>query len=80
MKSWALPSIWDARKLAIRYGLNNETDFLVREGFITIFPSIPDDPPIFEPPDPPGPTEKELLEQRLTKIETDIIDLKASPI
>ena len=80
MTEYTLPPIWDALKFAHRYGLDfgpAGKDFYVGgNGKLVVFPTLPDDPPIFELPDPPGPTEKELLEQRLTKIEADIVDLR----
>ena len=67
-------------KFAQRYGLDAARgDFFISNGDLFLqdyVPDLPDDPPILEPPDPPGPTEKELLEQRLTKIEADIVDLR----
>ena len=74
MKIYTLPLSWDARKFAIRYNLNRDQDFYVDgEGKLVVFPVLPDDPPIFELPDPPGPTEKELLDQRLTAIESRLV-------
>ena|SRR3990167_5114975 len=50
---YTLPPIWDAKKFATRYGLDSEKDFYVNgEGDLVVFPALPDDPPIFEPPDP----------------------------
>src|SRR3990167_1996272 len=50
---YTLPSIWDAKKFATRYGLDSEKDFYVNgEGDLVVCPALPDDPPIFEPPDP----------------------------
>ena len=83
MKSWIVIGDFDGEKFAARYGLDAVNgDFSMNGNVLTVIPDhlVTDDPPIFEPPDPPGPTEKELLEQRLTKIEADIVDLKASPI
>jgi len=78
MTLYDLPDVWSPVKFAVRYGLDSELDFYVdAKRKLVVFSVLPDDPPIFEPPDPPEPTEKEWLEQRLTKIEADIIDLKA---
>jgi len=54
MRTYVLPSVWDAKKFASRYRLNSQTDFYVGgDGKLVVFPVIPDDPPIFELPDPP---------------------------
>jgi len=80
IKQYPKPSEFDGHKFAVRYGLDGLYDFwadqttlYLRDGLI-----LPDDPPIFEPPDPPTPTEKELLELRLVKIEADIVSLQVS--
>lgn len=47
------PPIWDAKKFAARYGLDFNKDFYVdADGQLVVFPTLPDDPPIFEAPDP----------------------------
>ena len=59
---------FSGRKFAARYGLDPlHPDFWADEQFLYLRDGLilPDDPPIFEPPDPPGPT----LEQRLASIE-----------
>lgn len=62
MKTWPLPPIWDAKKLATRYALNASIDFYVTaNNELAIIPDIPDDPPIFEAPDPPLPTITSLI-------------------
>jgi hypothetical protein len=63
-RTYTLPSIWDARKFALRYGLNSlGNDFYVNsEGKLVVFPTLPDDPPVFEPPDPLGPGLKDKLD------------------
>ena len=47
---------FDGAKFKARYNLVTE-DFMAREGFIHLRAGLvlPDDPPIFEAPDPPGP-------------------------
>lgn len=46
------PGLWDARKFALRYGLNPFADFYINgEGKLVVRPVLPDNPPIFEPPD-----------------------------
>jgi hypothetical protein len=57
MKTYDLPSIWSASKLIGRYNLNFNTDFYIdANGKLVVIPDfkITDDPPIFEPPDPPA--------------------------
>ena len=51
------PGLWDAKKFAVRYNLNAlKPDFYVNgEGLLVVFPTLPDDPPIFDLPDPPIP-------------------------
>lgn len=57
MTIWDLPGpgLWDARKFATRYGLNSLAgDFYVNgEGKLVVRPTLPDNPPIFEAPDSP---------------------------
>ena len=54
MKIYDLPLVWDAAKFAMRYGLDAiHGEFYVNgEGKLVVFPTLPDDPPIFEAPDP----------------------------
>lgn len=54
MAVYVLPAIWDAQKFATRYGLNPHTnDFYVDgTGQLVVSVTLPDDPPIFEAPDP----------------------------
>ena len=58
MTTYDLPPIWDAKKFAVRYSLNQHSaDFYVNgDGKLVVSVILPDDPPIFEPPDPPPPT------------------------
>ena len=58
MKVYPISGIpFDGGKFAVRYNLNAfRGDFWVAEGFIHVPDGLPNDPPIFEPPDPPGPT------------------------
>ena len=52
-----LPAIWDAKKFATRYSLDLNKDFYVdSNGMLVVFPALPDNPPIFDAPDPPGPS------------------------
>lgn len=53
MKTFTLPAIWDAAKFATRYALDNNKDFYIDgNGKLLVFPTLPDDPPIFDLPDP----------------------------
>lgn len=55
MNIYTLPLSWDARKFALRYNLNFNTDFYVNTNAqLVVFPRLPDDPPIFDVPDPPS--------------------------
>ena len=60
--SWTIiPQNFSGAKFAARYGLNPfviPPDFWLIKDQLYVKPGIqlPDDPPIFEPPDPPGPT------------------------
>lgn len=56
MKSYPKPKEFSGSKFALRYGLDPMKDFWADEKFIYVPDNLPDDPPIFEPPDPPGPT------------------------
>ena len=58
MKSWIVVVPFDGAKFAARYGLDALAgDFSMNGNVITVKPDhlITDDPPIFEPPDPPKP-------------------------
>ena len=56
MADFVLPPSWSAPKFAARYGLNPDTDFYITgEGLLRVFPTLPDNPPIFDLPDPPQP-------------------------
>lgn len=71
MKSFTPPQIWDGKKFAARYGLNFNQDLYVDgDGNLVVFPVLPDDPPIFELSDPPGPTKEQILEQEIAQIKT----------
>lgn len=54
MQIYTPPIDWDAKKFATRYGLNPFTnDFYVNnDGELVVTVVLPDDPPIFDPPDP----------------------------
>ena len=53
MRTYTLPAVWSAKKFRIRYNLNPNQDFYVNaNGELVVFPTLPDDPPIFEPSDP----------------------------
>ena len=72
------PVNWDAEKFRVRYSLNRDTDYYVdADSFLVVFPALPDDPPIFEQADPPGPTEKQILEQRLASIESRLTTVES---
>ena len=59
MNSYRRPPIFDGGKFALRYGIDSlagafwadETMLYLRDGLM-----LPDDPPIFELPDPPKPS------------------------
>ena len=64
MKIFTPPVVWSSPKFAARYGLDYHTDYyLDGEGKLRVFIDIPDDPPIFEAPDPPLPTITSLINQ-----------------
>jgi hypothetical protein len=74
MKIYTLPPVWSPPKFATRYSLNRDKDFYVNgDGKLVVFPTLPDDPPIFELPDPPKPG----LADRLDAVKTlpDLIQL-----
>jgi len=52
MKTYLIPTLFDGAKFALRYDLNSTRDFWVSGGYIFVPDNLPDDPPIFEPPDP----------------------------
>lgn len=54
MKTYPAPANFSGAKLAARYGLNSMKDFWVSNGLIYVPDGLPDDPPIFEAPDPPA--------------------------
>lgn len=56
MKSYPMPVQFDGAKFAARYSLNSLKDFWSDGQFIYVPDNLPDDPPIFEAPNAPGPT------------------------
>lgn len=61
MREYHLPlSGFDGAKFSQRYGLAS-FDFWVRGNSIFVPDNLPD-PPIFEPPDPPGPSKRARLD------------------
>lgn len=73
MKSYIVAVPFSGAKFAARYSLNAFAgDFSMNGNVLTVKDEakITDDPPIFEPPDPPGPSKEEILQQRLVAIET----------
>jgi hypothetical protein len=57
MKSYPMPSAFDGAKFERRYGLSAIRGDFWSDGKNLIVPdNLPDDPPIFEAPDPPGPS------------------------
>ena len=58
MKVYPKPAQFDGHKFELRYGLSAiQGDFYDDgEGFLHVLKTLSDDPPIFEPPDPPRPT------------------------
>lgn len=63
MTEHTLPISWSVNKFASRYGLHDDgSDFYINgAGKLVVFPTLPDDPPIFEAPDPPPPTITSLI-------------------
>ncbi len=51
-KNYPVPAAFDGAKFARRYGLNVMTDFWISGDRLFVPDGLPDDPPIFEPPDP----------------------------
>jgi hypothetical protein len=80
MKLYPKPTQFDGRKFAIRYNLDPfagdfGATFVDGKEMIYVRPTLPDDPPIFEAPDPKVPPRdilKELdeLKARITTLET----------
>lgn len=72
MKKYPRPVQFDGAKFGARYGIDSlagdfwmDRDFLyLRDGLV-----LPDDPPIFEAPDPPKPDRFAQLEVRVTALE-----------
>ena len=53
MKKYSVPVNWSAEKFTTRYSLNRDKDFYIdADRQLIIFPTLPDDPPIFEVSDP----------------------------
>lgn len=50
-----MPLLFDGAKFAERYGLKTPGDFWSDGTLLFVPEGLPDDPPIFEPPDPPKP-------------------------
>jgi hypothetical protein len=73
MKTYRLPPQFDGAKFALRYGLDSLSDFWSDGEFLHVPDNLPDDPPIFEPPDPP----KEAIAVRLDRVQTlpELIEL-----
>jgi hypothetical protein len=58
MKTYPMPAQFDGAKFALRYGLHpgpTDPDFWSAGGFLHVPEDLPDDPPIFEAPNPPQP-------------------------
>jgi hypothetical protein len=65
--SWTIPNNFSGAKFSTRYSLQAigpQPDFWVISGELFMREGIvlPDDPPIFEPPDPPRPSVRERLD------------------
>ena len=56
MKAYLMPAEFDGGKFAARYGLDSMKDFWIIGGLLYVPETLPDDPPIFEAPDPPKPS------------------------
>lgn len=80
MKSYLIAaSLFDGAKFSARYNLNSlHGDFWYQDGKLFVAAALPDDPPIFEPSDPPVVTKS--LEQRLSDLEKDVIGIKDGTI
>lgn len=52
MKIYPVPSSFSGAKFAVRYGLDVMKDFWVVGALLYVPDNLPDDPPIFELPDP----------------------------
>jgi hypothetical protein len=77
-KSYPMPKDFSGRKFAARYGLDTlNGDFWADDQFLYIRDGItlPDDPPIFETPDPPKPATSVRLDG-VTDLPSLIIILK----
>lgn len=63
MKQYPMPKEFDGGKFASRYGLSTLRGDFWSDGIWLYVPdNLPDDPPIFEPPDPLGPGLKDKLD------------------
>ncbi len=55
MKTYPMPKDFSGTKFAARYGLDPlKPDFWSDGKLLYVPDNLPDDPPIFEPPDPPA--------------------------
>ena len=71
MKIYKKPASFDGAKFASRYKLDPFKDFYDDGlGNLVVLKELPDDPPIFEAPDPA--VKKPTLEERVTKLEAKL--------
>lgn len=77
MKSYLIAaSLFDGAKFSARYNLNSlHGDFWYQDGKLFVAAALPDDPPIFEAPDPP--MVKKSLEQEVDEIKTRLSQLES---
>ena len=75
---YKMPPQFDGGKFARRYGLDSLKDFFARDGFLHLGEGVvlPDDPPIFEAPDPPRPDPRPALRLKPDATPVTIKDLK----
>ncbi len=79
MKTYPMPKDFSGTKFAARYGLDPLKPDFWSDGKLLYVPNtLPDDPPIFESPDPP--VIMKSLEQRISDLEKDIAGMKDGTI
>lgn len=62
---WQKPVLFDGSKFKKRYGLTND-ELWEEGGFIVCKKNLPDEPPIFEAPDPKKPPIKDRIDSAKT--------------
>ena len=67
MAVFSLPPVWDSLKFAARYKLDPFKDYYVDgNGELVVAVDLPDNPPIFDLPDPPGKSFAERIDEATT--------------